>query len=57
MGGQVWKPKDDDEASKREEADRAATWRLQKYMQSVTGGSSTGRVFDWGAMPRMTIWR
>ena len=35
MGGQVWKPKQDDEASKREEDERAATWRVQTMLRSV----------------------
>jgi len=59
MGGQVWKPKIDqqqieEQKQEKEKSDRA--WRTQQYFGSIAGGGSS-RGFDWSALPRGMIWK
>ena len=61
MGGQVYRPpqtgeeKDNDRKSAAEKSNRQ--WRMQNYLQSVTPGGGSNRMFDWSRMPAGLIRR
>jgi hypothetical protein len=60
MGGQVWKPKIDqqqieEQKQEKEKSDRA--WRTSQYFGSVTGGGGDQRGVNFAAMPKSFIWR
>jgi hypothetical protein len=60
MGGQVWKPKIDqqqidEQKAAKEKSDRA--WRTSQYFGSVIGGGGSNRGLDWSSMPKSFIWR
>jgi hypothetical protein len=55
MGGQVYRPPQTDEekdTARKSAAEKSnRQWRLQNYMQSVTPGGGSDRMFDWSSMP------
>ena len=59
MGGQVWKPKIDQqiiEEQKQAKERDAQAWRTQQLFGSVYGGGSPHGL-DWSSMPKMFIWK
>jgi hypothetical protein len=60
VGGQVWKPKVDqqiieEQKQAKEQSDRA--WRTQHYFGSVAGGGGSTHGLEWSSMPRGMIWK
>lgn len=49
------KTAEDKAKEKKEAAD--LSWQWGNYLRSVMGGNPTGRMINWSALPRLSIWR